>query len=312
MVPTALTGCGLLEGSEGASEGNGQVETAKLQVGTMPIVGAAPLGLAHKKGWFKENSLDVTTKLVKSGADALPTLVGGDLHVTFSNYVSFIKAKAEGIDVRIIAEGSRSAPENFAIVTRKDTDIHEPKDLRGKRIGVNALKNIATLTTSSVLRSHGVRSDEVEYIEFPFPDMAATLDRGDIDAAFLPEPFLTQAKIGSGVRTILDPCSGATENLPIDGYGVTGEFADKNPKTIQAFQKSLLKAQEACSDQAVLQPQLVETTKVDEKTAALVSRSVYPISLNEVGLQRVADLMLEFNAIGKKVDVAEMVVQHKA
>src|SRR5690625_3006133 len=169
VVPTALTGCGLLEGSEGDSEGNGQVETAKLQIGTMPIVGAAPLGLAQKRGLFKKNGLDVTPTKIQSGAMAIPNLAGGDMQITFSNYVSFIGAKAKGIDVRIIAEASRAAPENFAVVTRKDTQIHEPKDLRGKLIGVNAKQNIATVTTSSVLRSHGVEPHEVEYVEVVFP-----------------------------------------------------------------------------------------------------------------------------------------------
>ena len=302
----ALSSCGFLNGSSNAEAS--RAEQGSITVGTMPIVGAAPLSRAVSEGYFARSGLDVRTSKIRSGAVAVPSLVNGDMHVTFGNYVSFIAAKAQGIDVSIIAEGSRAAEGNFAVAVLPDSSFREPSDLRGTTIGVNARNNIATLTTSSVLLSHGITPEDVNYVEIGFPEMALALERGQVDAAFLPEPFLTDAKVSLGVQTLLDPCSGATEGLPIDGYAVMSEFARTNPNTVRSFQQGLLPAQRDCQDRTLLQPQLVTSAKVSNDIAALVSQSVYPTSLNTVGLQRVADLMVQFGVLRQPVDVASMVI----
>jgi NitT/TauT family transport system substrate-binding protein len=317
LAPAALVGCSALGGSsgtsgtqptpEGAAGGTGAVETADLVVGVLPIVGAAPLTLGVSRGLFTEAGLTITPQPVQSGALSLPALVAGEFDVLFSNYVSPIAASAQGIDVVIIAEASRALPDNFGVVALPDSPVNTPTDLIGRTIGVNALNNIGTLTMSSVLGVNGVTPEQVTFVEVPFPEMATAIETGRVDAGFLPEPFLTTAKRALGVKTIFDPCSGPTADLPIDGYVMTREFADANPGTVRAFRTALVQAQEQASDRAVLEPLLVEAARVDPEVAALLSVSAYSTSTNATAIQRVADLMTQFGALDAPVDVAPLV-----
>lgn len=306
-LPPVLAACGALDPSASRQE-QGAPETTTLRAGVLPIVGAAPLSLGVQNGGFQRAGLTVTPQRIQSGALSLPALVAGDYDVLFSNHVSTIAAKAQDIDVVIVAEASRARPNNFGVVTMPDSPLTGPAALAGRTIGVNALNNIATLTISSVLGVNGVRPDQLTFVEIPFPQMAATLQARRIDAAFLPEPFLTAAERTLGVRTLLDPTSGPTADLPIDGYVVTRAFADRFPETVRTFRTALVDAQQQAADRTVLDPLLVSSTGADPAIAPLISASAYPTSLNPVGIQRVADLMLQFGAVPAPVDVRSMVL----
>lgn len=285
------------------------IEEPNLRVGTLPIVGALPLYLALEEGLFRQVGLSVRLSEIQSGAFSVPSLIKGELDITFSNYVSLIRSYSEGIGTRIIAEGSRAAEQNFAVVARDDSPLESAVDLNGERIGVNAMNNIATLTTNSKLSAAGVRPGDVRYREFEFPDMTAALQRGDVDAAFLPEPFLSKAEIGYSVKTLFDPASGATAGIPVDGYGVMDEFVRANPRTVRAFRTALLEAQRRCRAPNVLRAVARRALKLKPTVAAVLSAGNYPISLDATNLQRVADLMQLFHAISEPVNVEEMVVQ---
>jgi NitT/TauT family transport system substrate-binding protein len=279
-----------------------------LRVGVLPIVGAAPLTLAATQGLFSAGGLTVTSEPVQSGAVALPALVAGDLDVLFSNHVSTIAARSQNLDVRIIAEASRARPDNFAVVTLPDSPVQRPADLAGRTLGVNALNNIAHLTVSAVLGVEGITAGQLSFVEIPFPDMTNALANGRVDAAFLPEPFLSEARRTLAVRTILDPCSGPTAGLPIDGYVVTSAFAEQNPDTVRAFRDALVEAQRRCADRAVLEPLLVSSARIAPETATRISASTYPTTTEPAQIQRVADLMLQFGALTAPVDVDQLVV----
>jgi NitT/TauT family transport system substrate-binding protein len=279
-----------------------------LRVGVLPIVGAAPLTLAVEQGLFAAGGLTVTTERVQSGAVALPALVAGDLDVLFSNHVSTIAARSQNLDVVIIAEASRARPDNFAVVALPDSPVQVPADLAGHPLGVNALNNIAPLTVSAVLGAEGIGPEQLTFVEIPFPDMTNALANGRVEAAFLPEPFLSEARRTLAVRTILDPCSGPTADLPIDGYVVTSGFAEQNPDTVRAFRDALVEAQRRCAERAVLEPLLVSSARIAPETAARISASAYPTTTEPAQIQRVADLMLRFGALTAPVDVDQLVV----
>lgn len=304
----ALSSAPLLAACAPATEGDGGRGATTLRVGVLPIVGAAPLTLAVEQGLFTAAGLTVTTEPVQSGAVALPALVAGDLDVLFSNHVSTIAARAQDLDVRIVAEASRARPDNFAVVTLPGSPVQRPADLVGRTLGVNALHNIADVTVSAVLDAGGVAREQVTFVEIPFPDMANALANGRVDTAFLPEPFLSEARRTLAVRTVLDPCSGPTADLPIDGYVVTGGFAEQNAGTVRAFRDSLVEAQRRCADRAVLEPLLVSSARIAPETAARISASAYPTTTDPAQIQRVADLMLRFGALTEPVDVHRLVV----
>jgi len=111
--------------------------------------------------------------------------------------------RSRGAPVRLVAAGAvyrRSAP-TAALVARRGSGIARARDLRGKRIGIDATNTIAHIALLKWLKTNGIAADSVRLIEVPFPAMLGPLRRGDLDAAILPEPFLTLAE-QHGARSV--------------------------------------------------------------------------------------------------------------
>jgi NitT/TauT family transport system substrate-binding protein len=309
LVPLlALTACGGGDNNNQAKNEGGGLEKSSLTIGVLPILGVAPLYIAIDKGYFKDEGLTVTPKIFAGGAAALPAMLNGEIDMVFGNYISFFKAQAENTaKLRIIAEGSASTANSFGIYVMPNSPIKEAKDLAGKKIGVNTSGNIATVLTNETLKSAGVDTGTITYTNVPFPDMGATLQRGDVDAAFLPEPFITQASAQLGIKRIVDVGVGTTDGLPIDGYTATDGWVTKNAKTAAAFQRAIQKAAKDAANRNETEKVITGYAKVDPKFAPLVAPLQYPTSINPTRLQRVADLMQAQGILKAKLDVSPFV-----
>ena len=309
LVPLlALTSCGGNNSPQTGRTDGGGLEKTDLTIGTVPVLGVAPLYIAVNKGYFRDEGLNVTPKIYASGALSLPAMIKGEIDLVFSNYISLFRAQAENAGkLRVIAEGSSSSPNSFGIYVMPTSKIREASELGGKRIGVNARNNIATVLTNETLKSAGVDVNTINYVEIPFPDMGAALERGNIDAAFLAEPFITSANASLGVNRIVDVGVGTTDGLPIDGYAATDGWVKQHPKTAAAFQRALQKAAGDAANRTETEKVVTGYAKVDPKFAPLMAPLQYPTSVNPTRLQRTADLMLTQGLLKAKLDVNSFV-----
>jgi NitT/TauT family transport system substrate-binding protein len=82
-------------------------------------------------------------------------------------------------------------PRTQEVLVPAGSPIRSVAQLKGKSIGVNVLDNIGTLLASSVLAGTGMTRSEVHFVPIPFPLMSAALKAHRVDAAWLPEPFIT-------------------------------------------------------------------------------------------------------------------------
>ncbi|GLZ34584.1 sulfonate ABC transporter substrate-binding protein [Lentzea sp. NBRC 105346] len=310
-----VTSCGLLGGKEDkpAAQNNGPVEKSKIVVGVLPILDVAAIHVANKKGYFKEEGLEVELKTIQGGAQAIPGLVNGELDMSFGNWVSFFAAESKGaakaVDgIKLVADGYQAKPEMFLILAPGDSAIKSPKDLAGKTVAVNTFKNIAELTAKASLEANNVDPKTVTLKEMPFPDMQAALQNKTVDAAFMVEPFISRAQRMAGAVTVLDTASGPTANIPIAGYATSGKFAKENPKTVAAFQRAIVKGQKDAADRPTVEPLLVEYAKVDKETASLVHFGEFPTTLDATRLQRVATLMKTYGLLQNDMDVKPMLL----
>ncbi|WP_424923235.1 ABC transporter substrate-binding protein [Amycolatopsis arida] len=310
----SVSGCGLLGGSDGsddAAANGGPLEKSKIKLSIMPTIDLAPFHLATKKNYFAEEGLEVETVTAPSGQASLTKLISGEVDIAYGSYAPFFVAQAQGAaDIKFVADASSAAPNSTVIVALPDSSVKTVDHLAGKKIGITARNTIIEVLVKSTMRTHGVSYDDVQWVEIPFPDTAAALQRGDVDAAFLTEPFITQAAKSIGAVTVVDTATGPTKDLPTAGFGSTAEFTNENPKTVAAFQRVMQRAtNEALADRSKIEPLLVEFAKVDADTAALTTLLKFESKLDPTRLQRVPDLMHEFNLIPNKIDASTMIAQ---
>ncbi|GAA0414070.1 ABC transporter substrate-binding protein [Microbispora corallina] len=309
VVALTLTGCGGANTSTESGTGNG-LEKTTLTVGVLPIADVAALFIAQQRGFFKAEGLTVNPQIVASTVVAIPKLVSGAVDITLGNYFSVLSAQEKQMaKFRILADTFQAKPDVFDIVVKGDSPIKSVKDLKGKKISVASLNSIGTLAVDSTLRVNGLDPKDVQYVPMAFPDAPGKLAAGQTDAAWLTEPFLTGVQKDMGARKIADTMTGAMADFPIAGWTTTDSVLQKYPKTMAAFQRAIVKAQQiADSDREAVEKVLPSYTKITPEAASVITLGSYPSSLNPTRIQRVADIMLEYGYLKSKMDVTPLLV----
>jgi NitT/TauT family transport system substrate-binding protein len=303
----ALSSCGGDEGSEEAGGG-----PATLTVGVLPINAVAPLYLGIDKGYFNQEQLTIKPKTFQGGAEIVPAVMAGDVQIGFSNSVSLMIAQSKDLPVQVIAEGETSgankAEDDTAIVVAKDSQLRSPKDLEGRTIGVNTLQNIAEVTTNASLEKKGVDVSKLKYVEVPFPEMVPTLEGGDIDAAFVNEPFTTVAK-QAGHRFIVRPYTETAPDLPIAPWFTSRQYLEENQDVVERFRRALERSSKYAADHPEeVRSTVLEYTETPEAIAQQMSLPDFAVGLEEERYQVIADLVEKYG-LAENVEVTELLGQ---
>ncbi|TDE35533.1 ABC transporter substrate-binding protein [Nonomuraea mesophila] len=309
VATLVITGC---SGSDDAAEGSGADAGMKtdLLIGQYPGADSAPLFIAMERGFFKEEGLTVKQEPIQAPQQVLGKLSNGAMDVVLGSYATILTIQEQGTEkFKYIADSYQGAQGAFGIMVKKDSPIKKVADLKGKKVGVNALAGLGTLTMNPHFKVAGLDPEkDINYVEVPTTNWLSSLDKGDVDAVWMTDPYVSEAKKELGATMLVDTMSGPTESLPITGWAATEKWVADNPKTLAAFQRAMAKAQQiAATDRSAVTKVLPTFTKIPAETAATINLGAYPTSLSAERIQRVADLMLDSGMLKKEMDVKSMI-----
>lgn len=309
------TGCSALGSSDAppSGQGSGALEKTSITVATVPTVDLAPFWRALEGGYFKAQGLDVREMPNADTKTALTKVISGEADIGLATYPSMFTAKAAGQDLVAVADGTSASPKSNEIVTVPGSPVKTVQDLAGRKIAISSRTQSSGILTKSVMRDNGVDFANVQWVEMPFPNMAPALQRGDVVAAYMPEPFLTQTAKTAGAIPVIDAASGSSRDIPITGYTSSGKWAQANPKTLAAFQRAMRDAtRDATKDRATIEAAVVAHAKVPADIAALMTLPNFQSKLDAQRLQRVPDLLQLLGIINTKIDAATMIAPQAA
>ncbi|MDQ2584451.1 ABC transporter substrate-binding protein [Saccharothrix yanglingensis] len=298
-----LTACGLLPG--GDSGDRPEVERNTLRIGVLPVVDVAPLKLALNDKLFEKAGLQVQLVTLSTEDEGIQQL-DTTLDLTWASHVNLFRSYVAGAQIQLQGEAYQAGTGTMALVTL-DKEYDAPGALAAPRIAVNSTEDVGALTTKAVLKTAGVEKQRIVLREMPFDQMVDAMKAKQVDAAWMTEPFITKAQRDAGARVVTDTAIGPTKDFPMSGYASSKKFAEANPRTLALFRQVLRDAQEAASNNKLsVQDVLTGYVDVDQQTAALVSVGVFPLSLNPVRLQRVADMMDTEEVFDERLDVGAL------
>jgi NitT/TauT family transport system substrate-binding protein len=306
LAAPAATGCG-----EDESSGGGGLEKDTITVASLPLADAAGLHIAQKAKFFEAEGLTVRIRPVQQSTAALPALAKGEVDfIAGANYVSFLQAQEKGtLKLSIVADAAFLTPNFIGVMVNQDSPIRTVKDLEGKKVAVNLLNNIQTLTLNAILKANGADPARVQYVAVPFPQMGAALQRGQVDAASMAEPFVSDARRKLGVRVAVNGGGPPVTNTPLSGYVTTQDFTSKNPKTAAAFQRAMFKAQQAAADRKRVEEVVPTYARIQPQVASVITLPGYPSSLSTARIQRIVDLMAADGLLSQKPDLGTVLFQ---
>jgi NitT/TauT family transport system substrate-binding protein len=304
----------------------GPPEKTTLNVSVVPAMDSAGFFVARHLGLFTREGLTINYTPAISSETAVTEQLAGKLDISGGNYVSYISEAAAGKPIELVSEGSIMQPGSQVIYTMPGSKITTLKGLKGKLLGVNAPNNIDYLLDVSVLSENGISSTAVKFPtardaafakmdgQIPFPTMGATLKAGAISAGTFAEPFASLAEQDDGAVPMVDLDQGATSNFPIEGYVATTSWAKQNPNTLSRFLAALSVGQEiADTDRAAVETAFEtlngpQNGQVSPEIAAVMALNTYPIGIDPLRIQRVANVMFQFGLLKTQYQVKNMLL----
>jgi ABC-type nitrate/sulfonate/bicarbonate transport system substrate-binding protein len=307
-----LTACG--GGGDDAATGTGSGESPRpVSVGVIPIADVAPLYVGIMKGFFKEQNLNITPKLAEGGAAITPAVLSGDFQIGFSNNVSLLIAASKDLPVQMISQGvlgGKDKSEAWAdLLVLKDGPIKNGKDLEGKTIAVNTLKNICEVTIKASLQKEGVDVNKLKWIEVPFPDMNAALDAKRVDGACVVEPFVSQGTAGKA-RGIDPFYVNTAPDLSVATYFTSNQYAEQNPEVVDRFVTAINKSLDyAQSHPDETRAVLTEYTQIPAAAAKTIKLPIWRSDLQTDTIELLSKLSKQYGLIEKQPDLNTLIRQ---
>lgn len=182
----------------------------EVRVGTLGAISDAPIFIADKKGYFREEGIDVKMTVFQSAATMIAPLGAGQLDVgAGSPSAGMYNAVARKINILIVADKAISTPGYGAtkLIVRKDlVDSGKFKtlaDLKGLKIAGNAPGVSNTAMLNVMLTSVGLIYSDVNVLNLAFPDHLVALQNKSVDAGATIEPIATLAVAGGHAVEIM-------------------------------------------------------------------------------------------------------------
>ena len=236
-LAAAAVACG--SDSKGSAADAGQ-QRVTLRLGYFPNVTHSQPIVGLARGTFAEvlgANVKLEAKTFNAGPSAIEALFAGEIDATYIGPNPAINGyvKSGGKALRIVA-GATSG--GALLVVRPDRGVEKPADLAGKKMATPQLGNTQDVALRAYLQANGLAAREnggnVSVLPAANPDILSLFRKGDIDGAWVPEPWATRLIREAGGRILLDE-----RNLWPNGDFVTThlivrtEFLEKQPEVVE-------------------------------------------------------------------------------
>ena len=222
-----------------------QINQDKIRVAFFPSIGhIIPIvGLEEKifeKGIGEEKQIE--TKLFDSGPQVIESIFSGSIDVAYVGPGPIINGflKSDGKDIKILS-GAASGGASFII--QPNSGLESLENFDGKRIASPQISNSQDVSLRHYLESHGFKSVEkggtVFVLNISNPDIYTLFAKGDIDGAWVPEPWATiLVQELDGIRLFNEEKLWPNEEFASVLLIVRTEYLENNPETIQKWVES--------------------------------------------------------------------------
>ncbi len=220
-----------------------------IRVGHFPNVTHAQAVIAHGlarkgEGWFEKRlgpEVEVQWYVYNGGPTAMEGLFTRTLELAYVGPSPAINAhlRTRGEDIRIV---SGACSGGAALIVRGDGKIKTDADFKGKRIATPQLGNTQDVAARAWLKSRGFRvtltGGDVLVVPTANPDQLTLFQRGQIDAVWTVEPWVSRILQETGGRIYLDEGDSwtSTSGRYVTTHLVTGTaFLQKRPDLLKKW-----------------------------------------------------------------------------
>jgi NitT/TauT family transport system substrate-binding protein len=221
----------------------------QLDYGIPQDKGATHLRFGIAKGFFKEEGIDLTLRVVFGGPEIARQYDTGELKIGEMGTPPATTALAAGHRFRIVASGVRRRALQYFVA---GDSIGQWGDLRNKRVGVLSKGSCSYWFAQLVLKSQGLDPDkdlEIVGLGNRYPEIIDLFFSGELQAAVLSEPSLSIGEYRNAfhmMKALNDP-----EFCPTMQWSVTvanETFIERHPELVRAVLRGCQRSYRYCAE----------------------------------------------------------------
>ncbi|HJV44167.1 MAG TPA: ABC transporter substrate-binding protein [Bacillota bacterium] len=327
ILAFSLTACG---GSNNSSSENHQHSSAsdsgtdkknpelkKITVGYIMVMDDAPAILANDAKLYEKHGIQADLKMFSSGTDLIKAIVGGQVDVGVLGFTNALSWLEKGADLKVIGGAQMGY---HSMIVRKDSDIKDIKDLKGKTVASQKQGTTADIVLNGVtLAKDGLTREDLNmvYVE---PSVAIqSLGAGKVDAAFVFEPYDSIAQATMGAKSIYQV--GKEWPFPCMVTITSGDFLKKDKdaafealdaqkEAIEMLQKEPEKAAGFITKRFIEEDSLAIPDGSKVKATDIITKAIknqqynYEITDDQIKrMQEISDIMLKQGILKQQIDV---------
>ena len=255
----------LLAACSSPSGGSGGTEPATLRLGYFPNVTHATAIVGVENGIFQEKlgtSATLQTQTFNAGGDVVEAIFNGGLDASYvgPNPALNAWAQSEGTAIKIVSGATSGGA--FLVVS---SDITGSDQLAGRTLGSPQLGNTQDVALRAWLKDQGYATDlegggDVSITPLANADILTAFISGDLDGAWVPEPWATRMVEEGGGHILVDE-----RDLWPEGRFVTTqlmvatEFLSNHPDVVKHLLEGQVAANEFVNDNPEEAQQAVAT-----------------------------------------------------
>ena len=193
--------------------------------------------VAQEEGLFKKHGLDVRINTGPSGSAMVSFLVNGQIESAFGSEIAGVSNHNLDPNVVVVAQATRLV-RWIAVVGR---NIDSLDQLKGKKVGI-ARGSGGEVFWLAMLDKLKLNAADYTVVNVEAPEMVAALERGNIDAYAVWEPWVTRGLAAVKNTKVLKDQEGILEQ-GVYIYMNLG-WIKKNPAQAEGFMRALVEATE--------------------------------------------------------------------
>lgn len=279
----------LVIGAVGMTGCGGQSGQTEVNIGYFNNVTHAQALLMKAEGSLEESlgeDVQVKWTAFNAGPAEVEALFAGDIDIGYIGPVPAISAnvKSNG-DVVVLSSATQGGA---VLITGKDSGINSVADLSGKTVAIPQIGNTQHLCLLALLQENGLKpvtaGGDVTVTAVANADVSNMMERGDIDAALVPEPW-GATLLEQGSELLLD-----YDEIYMNGqYDVAvvvvrKEFMEEHPEIVEKF----LQEHEAATEKIKNDTENSLATinaELDSATGKALSESIIKEAFERIGVQ---------------------------
>jgi NitT/TauT family transport system substrate-binding protein len=207
-----------------------------LRIAYQPYAYSAQVLYAREMGIFAKAALNVTLQEIAFGSALATAVASGAVDIGIATVNTLAVAHSKKLPFVIIAPAATfdaRKPATGYLMAGNQAGIKTGKDFNGKTIGTPGLATLGEYGVRAWVDANGGDSSTLKFQELPFSQMPAAFAAGRIDAGFIGDPFLAEArKYAHPVAREMDAMG---QEYMITAWFSTTSWAAAHPDAVARF-----------------------------------------------------------------------------